>query len=80
MAPSSKEPELTLDNYEQVLAKDTKIKVAGVDVDGILRGKIMSKQKFLSVVKDGFGFCSVIFGWGTPPIHLQSPDPYAQAY
>lgn len=23
----------------------------------------MSKKKFLSVVKDGFGFCSVIFGW-----------------
>ncbi|ORX41117.1 hypothetical protein BD324DRAFT_575254 [Kockovaella imperatae] len=37
---------------------------SGVDVDGVLRGKIMSKSKFLSAVKsDGFGFCSVIFGW-----------------
>ena len=36
----------------------------GVDVDGVLRGKFMSKNKFLSIVKsDGFGFCSVIFGW-----------------
>ena len=70
MAPSSKEPELTLENYEKVLEKDTKIKVAGVDVDGILRGKIMSKGKFLSVVKDGFGFCSVIFGWGMSHPHL----------
>ena len=30
---------------------------------GILRGKLVSKKKFLSVAKDGFGFCSVIFGW-----------------
>lgn len=33
-------------------------------MDGVLRGKIMSQSKFLSAVKsDGFGFCSVIFGW-----------------
>src|SRR6201996_3657815 len=30
---------------------------------GILRGKLVSKKKFLSVAKDGFGFCSVVFGW-----------------
>lgn len=30
---------------------------------GMLRGKLISKKKFLSVAKDGFGFCSVIFGW-----------------
>ena len=59
-----KEPDvLTLDNVEAALSRDTKVKVAGVDVDGILRGKIITKRKFLSVVKDGFGFCSVIFGW-----------------
>lgn len=61
---SSKEPEVTLDNVESVLQKDTKIKVAGVDLDGLLRGKIISKKKFMSVVKNGFGFCSVVFGWG----------------
>ncbi|EGO21025.1 hypothetical protein SERLADRAFT_475647 [Serpula lacrymans var. lacrymans S7.9] len=33
-------------------------------MDGVLRGKFMSKEKFLSAVSsDGFGFCSVIFGW-----------------
>jgi len=38
-----------------------KVKVAGVDVDGVLRGKYMSTEKFLSAVSaDGFGFCSVI--------------------
>ena len=30
---------------------------------GILRGKIVSKKKCLSIARDGFGFCSVIFGW-----------------
>lgn len=49
---------------QQELHSDTRIKVAGIDVDGILRGKIMSKSKFLSAIKnDGFGFCSVTFGW-----------------
>ncbi|CAD6574075.1 MAG: hypothetical protein TREMPRED_001001 [Tremellales sp. Tagirdzhanova-0007] len=54
-------------DYEQLqtlLKDDIKVKVAGVDVDGVLRGKIMSKSKFLSAVKhDGFGFCSIVFGW-----------------
>lgn len=47
----------------EVLKHDTKVKVAGIDIDGILRGKLMSKNKFLSIVSEGFGFCSVIFGW-----------------
>ncbi|KAL2217020.1 glutamine synthetase [Thermoascus aurantiacus ATCC 26904] len=55
--------EVTLENIAQVLEHDTKVKVAGVDVDGILRGKLISKKKFLSIAQDGFGFCSVIFGW-----------------
>ncbi|KAG9102763.1 hypothetical protein FRC06_001170, partial [Ceratobasidium sp. 370] len=49
------------EDLHKLLENDTKVKVA---VDGILRGKFMSKEKFLSAVKgDGFGFCSVIFGW-----------------
>jgi glutamine synthetase len=36
---------------------------AVIDVDGVLRGKIMAKDKFISAAKDGFGFCGVIFGW-----------------
>lgn len=48
----------------KLIENDSFIKVAGIDVDGILRGKIISKAKFLSILKtDGFGFCSVIFGW-----------------
>ncbi|KZO97902.1 glutamine synthetase/guanido kinase [Calocera viscosa TUFC12733] len=51
----------TVHELTQLLEHDIKVKVA---VDGILRGKYMSKAKFLSAVQgDGFGFCSVIFGW-----------------
>ncbi|KAJ3736086.1 hypothetical protein DFJ43DRAFT_1150381 [Lentinula guzmanii] len=54
-------------SYEDLrvlLKDDNKVKVAGIDVDGVLRGKFMSKDKFLSAASsDGFGFCSVIFGW-----------------
>ena len=46
---------LTFDNLEQELAKDRRVKVAAVDIDGVLRGKIMHKKKFLQVAKDGFG-------------------------
>lgn len=54
---------ITLEALPELLKNDTKVKVAGIDVDGILRGKLMAKKKFLSIADDGFGFCSVIFGW-----------------
>ncbi|MFT7232265.1 MAG: glutamine synthetase, partial [Cyclobacteriaceae bacterium] len=40
-----------------------KVKVAITDIDGVLRGKLILKEKFLSVIENGFGFCDVIFGW-----------------
>jgi len=40
-----------------------KIKVAVTDIDGILRGKYLSKDKFLAAADSGFGFCNVVFGW-----------------
>ncbi|HEU5145311.1 MAG TPA: glutamine synthetase family protein [Chryseosolibacter sp.] len=40
-----------------------KVKIAFTDIDGVLRGKYISSEKFLSVVKSGSGFCDVIFGW-----------------
>jgi glutamine synthetase len=33
------------------------------DIDGILRGKYLRRDKFASVVNDGLGFCNVVFGW-----------------
>lgn len=40
-----------------------KIKLGGFDIDGVLRGKYISLEKFFSSVEKGFGFCDVIFGW-----------------
>ncbi|OCL08817.1 glutamine synthetase/guanido kinase [Glonium stellatum] len=54
---------VTVEMLPKLLKYDNAVKVAGVDVDGMLRGKLMSKKKFLSIAADGFGFCSVIFGW-----------------
>lgn len=39
------------------------VKVGAFDIDGILRGKYMSKDKFLSALDSGFGFCDVVLGW-----------------
>lgn len=45
----------------------TKVKVACSDIDGILRGKYLHRDKFLGAAephpKGGFGFCDVVFGW-----------------
>lgn len=40
-----------------------KVKVAVSDIDGVLRGKYLHKDKFLSAAESGFGFCDVVFGW-----------------
>jgi len=40
-----------------------KIKFAFADIDGVLRGKIINKQKFIDGLEDGYGFCDVVFGW-----------------
>jgi glutamine synthetase len=53
MAPSL----ATIADVEKELIRDTKVKVAGIDADGVLRGKVMAKDKFMSAAKSGFGFC-----------------------
>ncbi|MEK7200417.1 MAG: glutamine synthetase, partial [Bacteroidota bacterium] len=40
-----------------------RVKVAVADIDGVLRGKYISTEKFLSVTRSDLGFCDVIFGW-----------------
>lgn len=42
-----------------------KVKIAFTDIDGVLRGKYIALEKFLSVSEQGMGFCDVIFGWDT---------------
>ena len=56
---------MQIEKVKSVFAKRkiNKVKVGGFDIDGILRGKYISLDKFFSAVEDGFGFCDVIFGW-----------------
>jgi glutamine synthetase len=65
-----------------------KVKVAVTDVDGILRGKYLHKDKFFSAADGGFGFCNVVFGWDSGDVcydnsaytgwHSGYPDAMAQ--
>jgi glutamine synthetase len=40
-----------------------KVKLAATDIDGILRGKYVSVEKFLGIADSVLGFCDVVFGW-----------------
>ncbi|MDR6196076.1 glutamine synthetase family protein [Siphonobacter sp. SORGH_AS_0500] len=40
-----------------------KVKFAFADIDGIMRGKIISREKFEKGWEEGYGFCNVVFGW-----------------
>jgi glutamine synthetase len=44
-----------------------KVKVAVSDIDGVLRGKYLHRDKFLGAAEPypegGFGFCDVVLGW-----------------
>ncbi len=44
-------------------SQHSKVRVAVTDIDGVLRGKLMHREKFLSALDGGFGFCDVVFGW-----------------
>ncbi|MGH3630487.1 MAG: hypothetical protein ACRDRL_23965, partial [Sciscionella sp.] len=37
-------------------------KVGVFDIDGILRGKYLGREKFLSALDKGFGLCDVVVG------------------
>lgn len=45
-----------------------KVKLAITDIDGILRGKYISLEKFLSTVEGSLGFCDVVFGWDSSDV------------
>ncbi|HEX4779127.1 MAG TPA: glutamine synthetase family protein [Usitatibacter sp.] len=53
------------DGIVDAIRKSTigKVKVAVADIDGILRGKYLHRDKFFSAVESGFGFCDVVLGW-----------------
>jgi glutamine synthetase len=39
------------------------VKVGVFDVDGVMRGKYMGREKFFSALDHDFGFCDVVLGW-----------------
>jgi glutamine synthetase len=45
-----------------------KVKLAVADIDGVLRGKYISAEKFNSVIEKGMSFCDVIFGWDSSDV------------
>ena len=45
-----------------------KVKVAVSDIDGVLRGKYLHKDKFFGAAEGGFGFCDVVFGWDSSDV------------
>lgn len=55
-------------NLDEIIARvrdceHARVKVAVADIDGVLRGKYMHRDKFLSAAEKGFGFCDVVMGW-----------------
>ncbi len=64
------------------------IKLGVFDLDGILRGKYVSREKFESAAQSGLGFCDVIFGWDAQDVlydnvrytgwHTGYPDAHAR--
>lgn len=45
-----------------------KVKIAYADIDGILRGKYVSTEKFLAIANAETSFCDVIFGWDSSDV------------
>ncbi|GGI77346.1 glutamine synthetase family protein [Legionella impletisoli] len=41
----------------------THVKVGIFDIDGVMLGKYMGRNKFFSALDNGFAFCDVILGW-----------------
>jgi glutamine synthetase len=52
----------------------SRVKLAAFDLDGILRGKHVSRKKFESSAVAGLGFCDVIFGWDIGDVLYEGVD------
>jgi glutamine synthetase len=64
-APRARAADSPLDAVKRFFRENSirQVKIAGVDLDGVLRGKYVSLEKFFSVARAGLGFCDVVFGW-----------------
>lgn len=46
----------------------TRVKFAFADIDGVLRGKVISVKKLVDSLEKGIGFCNVVFGWDSSDV------------
>ena len=55
----------TIDDARQIVRerKLDYVKVGLFDIDGVMRGKYMQRDKFLSALEGSFSFCDVVLGW-----------------
>lgn len=53
-------------------SNSTKVKLAITDIDGVLRGKVISIEKFKGILEGHFGFCNVVFGWDSADVSYEN--------
>ena len=51
-----------------------RVKIAYADIDGILRGKYVSTEKFISAASGNTTFCDVVFGWDSNDVVYDNSD------
>jgi len=54
--------------------KQTWIKIAFTDIDGVLRGKIIHIDKLIHAFENQMGFCEVVFGWDSQDMLYPKAD------
>src|SRR5258708_33326101 len=61
---------MTIEQLKQVFLERgiRHVKLGIFDIDGVLRGKYVSPEKFFSSAESGLGFCDVIFGWDSSDV------------
>jgi glutamine synthetase len=50
------------------------VKIGLHDVDGVMRGKYVSRDKFFSILDNGLAFCDVVLGWDSNDQLYESKD------
>src|SRR5262249_26711415 len=55
----------TADEARQIVRERnlSHVKLGVFDVDGVLRGKYLGRDKFFAALDSGAGFCDVVLGW-----------------
>ena len=49
-------------------------KIGIFDIDGVMRGKFVNREKLNSAVDKGFGFCDVVLGWDSHDALYETPS------